>query len=206
MMARTNDTIGGFNSYINTLKKDKDSTYLFSLTLFDTYHDNRHVAAPLASVPELTTGTYVPGGNTALFDAIGRTVAAIEAAPQKVDKVLTVILTDGEENSSREYTLQMIKDLISRKEKEGNWTFVFLGADLGAFAAGDRMGVSLSNAVAYNPQNVNATFATTASATMCYAVSGQSRSSDFFRSVPTRSLRAAGMSRRVMTKKGEKVI
>ena len=110
------DTIGGFNTYKNELKKDKKSKYLLSLTLFDTSYENRHIAVSLDSVPDLTLQTYVPGGMTALYDAIGKSVAAVESNGEKYDKVLTVIMTDGEENSSREYRLPMVKELITRKE------------------------------------------------------------------------------------------
>lgn len=192
------DTIGGFNTYKNELKKDKKSKYLFSLTLFDTSYENRHVTVSLDAVPDLTLSTYVPGGMTALYDAIGKSVAAVESSGTKYDKVLTVIMTDGQENSSREYRLQMVKDLITRKEKEG-WTFVFLGADLSAFEVGDRMGVQTSNSVAYNTTNMGATFSNLACATMSYSADPTTKGlvdKDLLKRVPTRSLRAAGMSRR----------
>ena len=194
------DTIGGFNTYIQKLKEDKKSKYLFSLTLFDTSFENRHVAIDLSAVPELTTSTYVPGGMTALYDAIGKTVSAVESKGEKVDKVLTVILTDGQENSSREYKCQMIKDLITRKEKEGNWTFVFLGAYLSAFAVGDSMGVSHSNSIIYGrTQGAGNVYATMAVATRGFAGQSAKNSRDIMASLPKRALRAAGaagMSRR----------
>lgn len=192
------DTIGGFNTYIKKLKEDKKSKYLFSLTLFDTTFENRHIAVDLSAVPELTLKTYVPSGMTALYDAIGKTVAAVESKGENADKVLTVILTDGQENSSHEYHLQTIKDLITRKEKEG-WTFVFLGADLSAFAVGDAIGTQTANAVAYNTANMGATFTNLACATMSYSSDPTTRGlvdKDLLKRVPSRSLRAAGMTRR----------
>lgn len=188
------DTIGGFNTYLRELKKDGKSQYQFSLTLFDTHFENRHVDEVLAKIPELTEKTYVPGGCTALYDAIGSTVAAIEKKGTNAGKVLTVILTDGLENSSREYSLQMIRDLISRKEKEGNWTFVFLGAGLDAFQTGDMLGVAAQNAVAYDPKFMTQQFHNTAHATMCYADSSVTRSTDFYKSVSQRKMMAARMS------------
>lgn len=195
-----NDTIGGFNTYIDELKRDTKSKYSFSLTLFDTNFENRHVAVDLSTVPSLTKSTYVPNGGTALFDAIGRTVSAVEAKGTKHDKVLTVILTDGEENSSKEYSLKKVKELIERKESEGNWTFVFLGADLSAFKAGDSMGIRMSNSIAYNQQNVGQTFSTMAAATMSYsAATNMSSTDDLMKCLTPRQMRvsaAAGMSRR----------
>jgi uncharacterized protein YegL len=190
------DTIGGFNTYVQKLKEDKKNEYLFSLTLFDTRFENRYVAVPLADVPELTTETYVPGGNTALHDAIGTTVAAVEAKGTEYNKVLTVILTDGHENASREYTLGAIKALIARKEVEGNWTFVFLGAGLDAFATGDRMGIRTANTVAYDPQNSRAMYSTMAGATMSYAGATGQSTDNILRGVPQVERRASRMSNR----------
>lgn len=195
------DTIGGFNTYINQLKKDKKSEYLFSLTLFDTSFEKRHVAVKLADVPELTDRTYTPRGNTALHDAIGTTVAAVEAKTEKYDKVLTVILTDGEENSSHEYRLGDVQALIKRKEAEGNWTFVFLGAGLAAFRSGDLMGIRTANTVAYNPQDVRGVYSNMAAATMSFSGGRGQSTSDITREVPKRAMRAAGMSVRTATPK-----
>jgi uncharacterized protein YegL len=192
------DTIGGFNTYKNELKKDKKSKYLFSLTLFDTSYENRHVAVPLEAVPDLDVTTYVPGGMTALYDAIGKASTAVESSGVKYDKVLTVIMTDGQENSSREYRLSMVKELITRKEKEG-WTFVFLGADLSAFAVGDAIGTQHANSVVYTTQNMGATFSNLAAATMSYSHDPMTRGlvdKDLLKRVPMRAMRAAGMSRR----------
>ncbi len=194
------DTIGGFNTYIKKLKEDTKSTYKFSLTLFDTRFEERFVSIDLKDVPDLNTKNYVPGGGTALYDAIGHSVTAIDKKGDAVGKVLTVILTDGQENSSREYRLQMIKDLITRKEKQGNWTFVFLGADLSAFAVGDAMGVNLSNSVTYDTTNVHAAYANTACATMAFSSSPVGQTADFYKSVPMRRMVAAGMSRRLNPK------
>ena len=192
------DTIGGFNTYIQKLKEDKKSSYSFSLTLFDTSFENRHVAVDLAKVPELTHNTYIPGGMTALYDAIGKTVTAVEGSSKEYDRVLTVIMTDGQENSSREYRLSMVKDLITRKEKEG-WTFVFLGADISAFAVGDSIGTQTANSVVYNTQNMGATFSNLACATMSYSSDSLTRGltdKDLMKRVPMRKMAAAGMSRR----------
>ncbi len=193
------DTIGGFNTYINKLKEDKKSSYAFSLTLFDTSFENRHVAEELRSVPELDPTTYVPGGMTALYDAIGKTVAAVDKKDEKYDRILTVIMTDGQENSSREYRLPMVKELITRKEKEG-WTFVFLGADLSAFAVGDAIGTQTANSVVYSTANMGATFSNLASATMSYSQDSATVGlvdKDLLKRVPAHSLRAARMSRRI---------
>lgn len=204
MSSIVNDAIGGFNTYLRELKKDKKASYKFSLTLFDTGVENRYADAALDVIPELTSKTYIPSGCTALLDAIGSTVATVERKSGGAGKILTVILTDGEENSSREYSLTQIKSLIERKEREGNWTFVFLGAGLDAFAAGDRIGVGTSNSVAYDPANVRAMFRNTAEATVLYAASKASRSDDFYKTVPKKKMAAAAMFRRELEQNATK--
>ena len=126
MASKLKDVIEGFNAYVDGLAQEDKVEYLFSLTLFDTQVTYRDVAIPLARVRKLDNHCYQPGGNTALNDAIGITVRKIDADRPQVDKVVTVIMTDGEENSSREWTHDAVKSLISQKENEGTWTFVFL--------------------------------------------------------------------------------
>jgi hypothetical protein len=149
MASKTNDVIEGFNAYIAGLGKEDQVNYLFSLTLFDTQLAYRHVAARLPEVKRLDSKSYRPGGNTALNDAIGITVRKVEADQPKVDKVVTVIMTDGEENSSREWTHDAVRGLIEQKENEGRWTFVFLGAGLDAWHQGRSYGVQAANVAQY---------------------------------------------------------
>jgi hypothetical protein len=185
MASVLNDTIGGFNTYLAGLGEEQKVDYLFSLTLFNTAFENRCVAEPLKNVRELDTRNYIPDGWTALYDAIGSTVRALEAKEKAgklppVDKVMTVIMTDGYENSSREWTLAAIRQLIAQKEKEGNWTFVFLGATPDAWSVGMGMGVQAGNAVRYQPAQTQAVFRATAAATKAFAASPQSASSAFY--------------------------
>ena len=85
------------------------------------------------------------------------------------DKTITVIMTDGEENSSREWTLQAIRELIRSKEAAGNWTFVFLGANLDAFAQDASLGVPMANAVRYDPANYRGVYASLAKSTNLFS-------------------------------------
>lgn len=197
MDSKLADTIGGFNTYLKSLREDTKTDYKFSLTLFDTRFEERHVLIPLEDVPELSNANYIPGGGTALYDAIGRSVTSIESKGDKVGKVVCVILTDGEENSSREYSLAAVRGLITRKEQQGNWTFIFLGADLGAFAVGDQMGVKTANSVVYDANNVRAVYSNLAHATMHFSASASAHAPDFMKSVEhTRAYKMSGMRRR----------
>jgi hypothetical protein len=94
---------------------------------------------------------YHPAGQTALLDAIGKTIQSVEQqmkSPQ--DSAVIIILTDGYENASRIFTLQQIRELISSKEATGRWTFSYLGATLDAVDMAEQMNIKRQNAMAFN--------------------------------------------------------
>ena len=193
MASKTNDVIEGFNAYVAGLGKEDEVNYLFSLTLFDTQVAYRHVAVPLPEVKKLDGKSYQPGGNTALNDAIGITVRKVEADQPKVDKVVTVIMTDGEENSSREWTHAAVRGLIEEKEKEGSWTFVFLGAGLDAWHQGRSYGVQAANVAQYSANQYQEAFAAVAAGTNLFSLSRTPQSGNFFGSLSEEFMRKAGL-------------
>lgn len=159
--------IAGVNEYLKTLRQ-MPMPVRFTLTLFNSGKlEVRHRDVPVVQVPELTEQTYQPAEGTPLYDAIGRTlaVAGHEASPEA--KKLCVILTDGLENASREYTRDGIVSLIKDHEVKG-WTFVYLGADHDAWAAGGGLGFSGGNTAQFSKRNTGSTFDRLAQATTSY--------------------------------------
>lgn len=135
-------TIGGFNEYIKTLKKDGNK-YSFSLTLFDTQIETPFINTPLSEVDELDAKKYDTNGSTAFYDAVCTTIKKVnEKAGQKV---INIIMTDGEENSSKEYTQVQMKEMIKEREAKGNWTFVYLGANQDSYVNAQKFGISTMN-------------------------------------------------------------
>ena len=193
MASKTNDVIEGFDAYIAGLAKEDQVNYLFSLTLFDTQVGHRHLAIPLSEVKKLDIKSYQPGGNTALNDAIGITVRKVEADQPKVDKVVTVIMTDGEENSSREWTNDAVRGLIEQKEKEGSWTFVFLGAGLDAWHQGRSYGVQAANVARYRSEQYRDAFTAMSVGTNLFSSSPQRQSANVFGRLSKELLRKAGL-------------
>jgi hypothetical protein len=179
MSSKVQDVIGGFNLYLDELAKEPAVDYGFSLTLFDTVVEMKYKAVALNQVARLDDRTYLPSGNTALLDAIGNTVQTVST--DGFDKAITVIMTDGEENSSREWTLPGVRELIKTKEAAGNWTFVFLGANLDAFAQGESLGVPMANAVRYNAAKYRATYASLARNTNSFASDPARAAVNFFK-------------------------
>ncbi len=193
MASKLNDVIEGFNAYVDGLAKEDQVDYLFSLTLFDTLVAYRHVAIPLSDVKKLNPKSYEPGGNTALNDAIGITVRKVDADRPHVDKVITVIMTDGEENSSREWTHDAVKALIEQKEKEGVWTFVFLGAAPDAWDQGRSYGISAANVAQYDTGRYRLAFVGAALGTNAVAASAAPQSKNMFASISKAVLEKAGI-------------
>jgi uncharacterized protein YegL len=201
MASKTNDVIEGFNAYVAGLSKEDQVNYLFSLTLFDTQVAYRHVAIPLPKVKKLDSKSYQPGGNTALNDAIGITVRKVEADQPKVNKVVTVIMTDGEENSSREWTHDAVRGLIEQKEKEGSWTFVFLGAGLDAWHQGRSYGVQAANVARYSSNQYREALSAMAVGTNLFSSSRSRQSENFFGSLSKESMQKAGLQQKVSQQK-----
>lgn len=164
-------TIGGFNEYINGLKKKAVGNTAMTLTKFEGNNVVVvHNVTPIGLISELNTYNYRPGGGTPLFDAIGRTIRALEATlAGRTDKpaVLFTIMTDGQENASREFNRESIRALIKQKEAEG-WDFTYLGAHKDAYTASADLGFSLGNTVHYAAENTKDVFVTLCSAHTSY--------------------------------------
>src|SRR3990167_10207505 len=135
-------TISGFNEYIKTLKKDGNK-YSFSLTMFDTQIETPFINTPLNEVDELDEKKYDTNGSTALYDAVCSTIKKIKEKPNQ--KVINIIMTDGEENSSKEYTQVQMRAMIKDLEAKGNWTFVYLGANQDSYVNAQKFGISQMN-------------------------------------------------------------
>jgi len=148
------DTIGGFNSMLEK-QKAVDGECLITTVLFDNNYELLHDRIDIRAVRPMTENEYRVGGSTALLDAIGRTIHKIGNAQKntadeyRAEKVMFVIITDGEENSSREYSYARVKSLVERQKAEYGWEFIFLGANMDAIRAASRFGIGADRAVDY---------------------------------------------------------
>lgn len=141
------DAIGGFNTFLEE-QQNAPGECLISTVLFDTHYNLIEHGLPINESKKLTNETYKPGGMTSLYDSIGLGISDVEKMEVKADRYLCVILTDGDENTSKEYTKSMINELITRKRSE-NWEFIFLAANQDAMAEGQSLGMSASNSVTF---------------------------------------------------------
>ena len=156
MGSQTNDVIGGFNQFLET-HKGMPGTAKLTLVKFNTGYSIIHNGVDIKDVAPFNNQTYYPGGGTALLDAVGRAVDEVgkrlNSTPEskKPGKVIVVIMTDGEENSSHEYTTDQIKAKIKEQQEKWNWEFTFIGADVDAWDTAQSMGIF--NAAVYDVKN-----------------------------------------------------
>lgn len=156
MSGRENDVVGGVNTFIEEQKKLPDPASI-AFVRFETGHIERfRPMQALSEVKPLTRAEYVPSGGTPLLDAVGSTITALDEdwKAEKPDRAIVVIVTDGEENASKEYTKAKIQALIKARQDSGLWAFIYLGANVDAFSEAAAMGINLSNSAGY--QNTSA--------------------------------------------------
>lgn len=145
------DTIGGYNSMLEK-QKSIDGECHITTVLFDNNYELLHDRIDIKAVSSISEKEYAVGGSTALLDAIGRTIHKIGNAQKhtaddyRAEKVMFIIITDGEENSSRKYSADMVKAQIERKKKKYGWEFIFLGANIDAVETAGRFGISVDRA------------------------------------------------------------
>lgn len=139
MHTTLDDTIGGYNSFID---EQKELGGTLTLVTFSDDVTTEYVDIPIDEVKHLSKDTYVPMGNTALYDAIGKVLT--EYKPDTV-----IIMTDGVENASRMYTPQSIKYMIE-KNTENGVLFMYLGANQDAFFESENLGIQRVNAMSYD--------------------------------------------------------
>ena len=152
MSGLENETIKGFNELLNKQKKQKDKA-LITTIFFNTTMQFINERKDINEVKEITLNDYRVGGCTALLDAIGNAINYI-LNNQINDKEneynnMVVIITDGFENSSVEFSYEKINSLINKKQKE-DWQFIFLGANIDVIKEANKMGIASDNAVSYN--------------------------------------------------------
>ena len=145
------DTIGGFNSMLAKQQAEQGGCRITTI-LFDNEYEVLHDRIDIQAVNPITAKEYFVRGNTALLDAVGKTINKIGVVQKntseeyRADKVLFVITTDGMENASHEFSYEKIKSMIERQKSKYGWEFIFLGANIDAVEVANRFGVDHSRA------------------------------------------------------------
>ena len=156
------DTIGGYNSYLNEQKKNNVNV---TTILFDDKYEVLHQREDIKNINNLTRKEYYVRGCTALLDAIGKTINLMDN--EKASKVIFIITTDGLENASREYHKDQIKEMINNHP---NWEFMYIGADIDSYSEGEAIGIKKNNISNYqkNKSGVKKLFSSLGKASKSY--------------------------------------
>ena len=140
--------LGGANETIQTIRTAQasadDQKQFLTFVTFDS-GDREWVRTiidtmPIDQVKDLTRNDYMPNGCTPLYDAMGKSLTALEKKVSEDDQVLVTIITDGMENSSQEYSGAHIRDIVKRLRSKG-WTFVYIGANQDAVEVARKMNI-----------------------------------------------------------------
>ena len=155
MSGLESDTIGGFNSMIEKQKREEGEVTV-STVLFDHEMLVLHDRVPLKALKPLTDRDYIVRGSTALLDAVGKAIDHTVAVRRhtveeyRADKTLFVIITDGYENASRQYSYEKVKAMIEKEQEQYGWEFIFLGANIDAAKTARSFGIREDRAVDYH--------------------------------------------------------
>lgn len=148
MESKRDAAIEAYNAYISGLKEDK--TIVFNFIQFDSFSTVRvHHMTAMKDVPDLNRDSYVPQGGTPLLDAAADQIRVVDEQVRPGDKVVFCIQTDGEENSSRRHSWHDLNDMIKARMEKG-WAFNFMGCGIDAYQQSSKLGIGLSNTVAYS--------------------------------------------------------
>ena len=165
MDAIREDAEGGVNAFIQEQAKEPGEA-LLTLVQFDTEYE---FLTKGSSISQVSKYKLHPRGMTALLDAVGRAINETGERLAKMSErdrpslVIFVVMTDGLENSSKEFTKDQIKEMIERQQSEYNWHFTFLGANQDAFAEAEDMGIQAAGAANYAMNKVAAAYGATIS-------------------------------------------
>ncbi len=155
MAGLESDTIGGFNSVLTKQKAEAGEANITTV-LFDDKYELLHDRYNLHKITQITEKEYYVRGTTALLDAIGKTIHKMgniqkyAAENERAEKVMCVIITDGMENASVEYSYDQIKKMIKRQKKKYGWEFIFLGANIDSMETAGRFGIGKDRAANYH--------------------------------------------------------
>lgn len=155
----TDDTIGGFNSMIESQKNEPGEAYVTTV-LFDDEYELLHDHVNIQDIKPITRNEYFARGWTALLDAVGKTINSVGARlsetpeDERPEKVIFVITTDGMENASREFAKSKVKEMIEHQQSKYSWVFMFLGANMDAVSEASSLGINTDFARTYTASDL----------------------------------------------------
>ena len=189
MESYRDEAINGLNNFIQRQRQALGEASITVVT-FSYPSSIRLVvdAEPITTVCPFSRANYRPDGNTALFDAIAKSIIATNTrlaslpATEQPSKVIFCIFTDGQENSSRDFEQEDVKAMITEQEDKYHWDFLYLGANQDAYKVGNRFGIKPGKALTYSQtqDGIAAVFNATGESVARYRSSGRPTGDQFF--------------------------
>lgn len=137
MGSQRGEVIKGINDMINTQRTLQDKPVVFTIIKFNTTV-KRVRSDFILNISPFSSDDYIPSGGTALYDAIGSTINIY----RDTKDTIMIIVTDGQENSSREFTRSQMIKMIDYQREKNNWNFIYLSEDPTTVVQGDAIGLS----------------------------------------------------------------
>lgn len=145
------ETVEGVNAFLNNQRDLPGRTAKVTVVTFNENYTVVFNGVPIGEIDDFDEATYVPKGFTALWDAVGYTIDTVgqrlaeTPEDERPEKVIVAIMTDGEENSSKEYTLEAVKGKIEVQREQYDWIFEFLAANIDVVKTAATMGIPQQN-------------------------------------------------------------
>ena len=166
----------GFNVFLEEQQKLEGEADI-RITIFDDKIETIY-KGPVEKSPNLTRENFYPKGMTAYYDALGDTIITIgeelsnKPENERPSKVIILVITDGLENSSKEYSGYTIEEMIETQKNTYNWEFVFMGADESSIEDAKQFGIV--NTVLYSNDSIGtrSAYETMSAMTTSYRNSG----------------------------------
>jgi len=158
MASCRNETIEGFNAFLNEQKKQPGEAAI-SLYQFDDIYEKVYEWQNIKNASFLDNSTFVPRGWTALLDAMGNTIVSVGEKLSKMKeeerpaKVLVITLTDGQENASKSFNRKQVFDSVTHQKDKYKWEFIYLGANQDAIEEGGKIGTVAASSLSYSTTN-----------------------------------------------------
>lgn len=156
MSSIKDSTIKGYNTFLDKQREFKTKGNV-TLVQFNSENYTKMDSETISKATELNSENYKPDGWTPLFDALGKTIKEtgdrLRDSKEKPDKVVFVIITDGQENSSKEYKQKDIADMIEHQKTKYNWEFLYLGAKQDSFTEAGNIGLNYGQTMNFSSSN-----------------------------------------------------
>lgn len=156
MSSISTDAVGMFNNFLREQKALPDYAEM-TLVQFDDLYERHYTRKPIAECEDLVLGkTFCPRGCTAMYDAIGKTINSVGEdlanlpEEERPNKILFVILTDGFENASKEYTGHKVNKMIQHQKETYSWDFIFLAAGIDVTEYSKTLGIDMSKCASFS--------------------------------------------------------